>query len=200
LETCLSPNNGIRICCLNMRRSRTKNALFETWITRNNVNGVSSFNFSYIIPVMAHLSSQRTPNIQIKYLMFYWSIHRLFVLKRGCKCVSLQIMIFVNVCSTRSIVELNTCFDTWITRNDVNGVSLFKLSYLITRMAYLCSQRTPKVQINCLKFDWSIYRLFALNRVWKLVSLKIMIFVYICSTWGIAELKTRFEMWITKKT
>jgi hypothetical protein len=118
--------------------------------------------------------------------------------KRSCKYFSLQIMIFVYDCATWITVELKTCCDTWITSNDVNGVCLFKLSYLITLMAYLCSHWTPKVQINYLKFDWSIYRLFVLNRDFKLVSLKIMIFAYICLSRGIAELKTRFETWITK--
>jgi hypothetical protein len=53
-------------------------------------------------------------------------------------------MIFAYVCSTLGIVEIKKRFETWITRNDVNGVSLFNLSYVITIMAYLCSQRTLK--------------------------------------------------------
>jgi hypothetical protein len=63
-------------------------------------------------------------------------------------------MIFVIVCSTWGIIELKTRFDTWITRNDVNGAYLFHLSYLITLMAYLCSQSTPKVQIKY--FVWLV--------------------------------------------
>jgi hypothetical protein len=61
-------------------------------------------------------------------------------------------MIFVYVCSTWSIVENKTRFKTWITRNDVNGLSLFQLPYLITLMAYLCSQRhlMSKSSILCL--------------------------------------------------
>jgi hypothetical protein len=58
-------------------------------------------------------------------------------------------------------------FATWITRNDVRGVCLFNLPYLITLMAYLCSQRIPKFQLNYFLFHWSIYRLFVLNWVWK---------------------------------
>jgi hypothetical protein len=46
-------------------------------------------------------------------------------------------------------------------------LSLFTLSYLITLMAYLCSKRTPNVQIKYFMFDWSSYRLFVLNRSWK---------------------------------
>jgi hypothetical protein len=53
----------------------------------------------------------------------------------GCKRDSLQIMIFVNVCSTWSMVQLKTRFELSITRNDVNGVSLIHLSYLITLMS-----------------------------------------------------------------
>jgi hypothetical protein len=90
------------------------------------------------------------------------------------------------------------------TRNAFSGVnnkkwrSLFHLSYLITFMAYLCSQWTPNVQFKYFIFDWSIYRLFVLNRAWKPESLQMMISVYVCSTWGTVELKTRFETWITR--
>jgi hypothetical protein len=107
-------------------------------------------------------------------------------------------MIFIYVCLTRIIVELSTRFETWITINDVNGVSLYHLPYLIILMAYLCSQRAINVKIQYLKFDWSIYRLFVLNRGWKCVSLQMIIFVYDCPTWRIVELKTRFETWITR--
>jgi hypothetical protein len=47
-------------------------------------------------------------------------------------------------------------------------------------------------------FYWSIYSLFGLNNTWKRDSFQVMIFVYVCSTWGIVELKTRFEAWITR--
>jgi hypothetical protein len=147
---------------------------------------------------MVYLCSQWKPKVQIKYFIFDWSIHGLFVLNRGWKRDSLQIMIFVHVTSTWSTVELITRFETWIKRNDVNGVSLFHFSYLITLMAYLCSQSTPKVQIKYFMFDWSIYRLFVLNRSWQRDSLLIMIFVFVSSTWSIVEIKTRFETWITR--
>jgi hypothetical protein len=99
------------------------------------------------------------------------------VLNRGWKRDSLEIMIFVYVCSTWSIVEVKTRFETWITRNDVNDVSLFNLCYLITLMTYMCSQRTTNVQINNFMFDWSICRLFVLNTGWKRDCLQMMIFV-----------------------
>jgi hypothetical protein len=146
---------------------------------------------------MHYLCSQWALNLHIKYFMFDWSIYKLFVLNTGWKRDSLQ-MIFVNICSTWSMVELKTRVDTWITRNDINGVSLFHLSYLLTLMVYLFSQWAPNVQIKYFMFDWSIYRLFLLNRAWKHDSLQMMIFLYICSTWGIVELKTRFETWITR--
>jgi hypothetical protein len=92
---------------------------FETWIIWNDVNGVRLFHFSYLITLMAYLYSQRTPNVQIKYFMFDWSIYRLFVLNTGWKRVFLQMMIFVNICSTCNMVELKARFETWMTRNDV---------------------------------------------------------------------------------
>jgi hypothetical protein len=121
----------------------------------------------YLITLMAYLCSQRTPSVQIKYFMFDWSIYRLFVLNRGWKRDCLQIKIFVSVCSTWSIFELTTCFETWITINEVHGVSLLNLSYLTTLKAYLCSQRTTNVHIKYFMFDWSIYKLFVLNTGWK---------------------------------
>jgi DNA-directed RNA polymerase subunit RPC12/RpoP len=121
---------------------------FETWITRNNVNGVNLFHLSYLITLTSYLCSQLAPNVQIRYVMCNWSIYRLFVLNTGWKRDSLQMMIFVYVCSTCSVVELKTSFETWITRNDVNCVNLFHLSYLITLTAYLCLQWAPNVQIK----------------------------------------------------
>jgi hypothetical protein len=142
---------------------------------------------------MAGLCSQRTANIRINYFMFDWLIYTLFVLNRGWKQDSLQIMIFVYVCSTWSTVELKTRFETWITRNDVNGVSFFHHSYLVTLMAYLCSQQSPNIQIKYFMFEWSIYRLFVLNTDWKRDSLQMMIFVNIFSTWSMFRQKARFE-------
>jgi hypothetical protein len=156
---------------------------FETWITKNDVYGESLCHLSYLITLIVYLCSQWTLKVQINYFMVDWSIYRLFVLNRSWKHDSLQIMIFAYVWSTGSIVELKTRFVTWLTRNDVN-VSLFHLSYLITLMAYLCSQRIPNVQIKFLMFYWSIYRSFVPNMGWKLDSLQMAIFVYDCSTWG----------------
>jgi hypothetical protein len=125
---------------------------FETWITRNDVYGVSLFHLSYPITLMAYLCSQRTPKVQTRYFMFEWSIYHQFVLNIGWKRVSIQMIIFVNICSTWSIVELKTRFEPWTKVNDVNGVSLFHLSYLVTLMAYPCSQWTPNVQVKYFMF------------------------------------------------
>jgi hypothetical protein len=171
---------------------------FDTWVTRNDVNGVSWFHLSYLITLMSYVNSQCTPNVQIKYFMFDWPIYTLIVLNRSWKRNSLQIMKFIYVFSKWSIVEDKTRVEMWMTRYVVNGVSLFHLPYLITLMAYLCSQRTPNVQIKYFMFGWSIYRLFVLSRGCKRDSFQIMIFLHVCSTWSIVELKTRFETWITR--
>jgi hypothetical protein len=144
---------------------------------------------------MAYLWSQWTWYVQMKYFMFDWSMNRLFVLYGGWKRDSLQMMIFVYVCSTWRMVELKTRFETWITKMTLNGVSLFHLSYLITPVSYQCSQWTPNVQTKY--FHWSINRLFVLNRGWKGDSFEIMIFVNDCSSWSMVQLKTRFEKWKT---
>jgi hypothetical protein len=112
--------------------------------------------------------------------MFVWPFYRLFVLNRTGKRDSLQMMIFLNVCLTWSIVELKTRFEPWLTRSEVNG------SYLITFLSLL------------FMFVLSIYRQFVLNRSWKRDSLQIMIFVNVCSTWSTVQLKTRFETSTTR--
>jgi DNA-directed RNA polymerase subunit RPC12/RpoP len=127
--------------------------------------------------------------------MIDWSIYILLVFNRGWIRDSLQMMIFAYVCSTCSLVELNTRFETWTTRNDVKFLYFPHLSYLITRTAYLGSQWAPYVQIKYFILGWSIYRLLVLNRVWIRDSVQMMIFVYICWTCSIIELKTRFETW-----
>jgi hypothetical protein len=127
--------------------------------------------------------------------MFDCAIYRLLVLNRGWKSDSHKLMIFVYVCFIFSILELKTRFETWITRIVVNVVNTFHLSYLITLTTYLYSQWSPNVQIKFFMFDWSIYILFVLNSGWKRDSLQMMIFVCVCSTCSVVELKTRFETW-----
>jgi hypothetical protein len=156
-------------------------------IKRNGVNGKfllpSLFNETYGLHVL-------TTETKCQNQEFYvdLSIYRIFVLNRACKHFFLHIMIFVYVCSIWRIVELKSRFDSWRTRNVVNGVSMFHLSYLMTLMSFLCSQWTPNVQIKYFVFHWSIYILFVLNGTCKRDPLQMTIFVNICSTWSIVEI------------
>jgi hypothetical protein len=161
-----------------MKHGSTK-ARFVTWIIRNEVNVFSLFllNNTDGLPVLR--MNTKCPNQLLYVLNIGW--------KRDC----FQVTILVYVFSTWIIVELKNHFEMWLTRNDVNGVSLFHFSYIITLMAYLCAQRTPKVQVKYFIFDCSIYRLFVPNTGWKFDSLQMMIFVNVCSTLSVVELKTR---------
>jgi hypothetical protein len=161
-------------------------------------NAVSLFKSYYLITLVTYQCSQRTPNVKINFFMFDWSTYKTFVLNRRWKRNSLKIMIFVNVCSTWSVVQIKTRFETSITRIDVYCVCMFLPSYLITLNVYLCSQWTPNVQIKNFMFDWSILRLFVLNTAWKRDSLQMMIFVTVCSTWRMSQLKKHFQTWITR--
>jgi hypothetical protein len=116
LESWFPPDVDICKYLLYMKHGSIKTR-FETWLTRNDVNGNW---FTFLI----YLSSHCERNDQIKYFMFDWSIYRLFALNRCRKHESFQIMIFVNVCWTWGIVQINTSFETWITGNDINGLSL----------------------------------------------------------------------------
>jgi hypothetical protein len=137
-----------------MKHGLTTNAIWDLNNTKWR-KWLSLFHLSYLISLMDYLGSQLSPNVQINnYFMFDWSIYRLTVLNRCRKLDSLQTMIFVYVCSTWSIVEIKILFETWITRNDVIGVILIHIPYLITLMAYLCSQWTPNLQIKYIIIDW----------------------------------------------
>jgi hypothetical protein len=144
-----------------MNHSWPKNAFWDVnnkkWSKWCKVVSPFLFNSSYGVSVLTEAT--KCPN-----QVFYddWSIYRPFVQNRGWKRDSFQIKIFVYVCWTWSLVDLKTRFETWITRNEVNGVGLFHLSYLTTLMAYLCSQRTPNAQNLYFMFDWSIYRQFVI--------------------------------------
>jgi hypothetical protein len=171
---------------------------FETWITRNDVNGVKFvlrflFNNTSGLPVLT--MGTKCPN-QVFYV--WLGDLQTFALNTWWKRDSLQ-MIFLYVCSTFSVVELKTCFESLITRNDVNDVNLFLFSYLITLVLYMCSHCSINIQIVVFIFEWSIYILFLLNRWWKLLDpLQMIKFVYVCSTCSAVELKTRYETWITR--
>jgi hypothetical protein len=137
LEKWFPPTDEIRKCLLEKTQFSTKNTFWD-------VNNKKSRKWCklvllyYLITItMAYLCSQWTPNFQIKYFMFDWSIYRLFVLNRAWKRDTLQIMTFAYLCSTWTLVERKTRSETCITRNDVNIISLFHISYLITLMGYL---------------------------------------------------------------
>jgi hypothetical protein len=73
-----------------------------------------------------NMCSQYLPIIQNIYFKFDWLIYKLFVPNMGKKLDSLQMMIFLYVCPTCSVVELKTPLETWIERNDVNAVYLYR--------------------------------------------------------------------------
>jgi hypothetical protein len=192
VEKWYPPNDDIRICLFDIQRSWSKNAF---WVVNNTkwrkwCKFVSLlFNNTFALPVLT--LSTKCPN---RVFFIDWSIYRLFLLNRFWKLEPLQMMIIVHVSSTCSVVELKTRFETWITRNVVNGVNLFLFSYLITLTIYLCSQCPPIVQFKYFKFDCSIYIQFVLNSGWKPDSHQMMIFVYVCWTCSVVEV-TRFQTW-----
>jgi hypothetical protein len=126
-----------------MKHGSTKNAFWDVnnkkWRKWCKLLLPFLFNNTYVSPVF-------TKDTKCTNQVFYvWLVDLHTLLNRASELDFFQIKIFVYVCSAWSKFELKTLFDTWITRNDVNGVSLFNLSYLITLRAYLCSQRTQNV-------------------------------------------------------
>jgi hypothetical protein len=153
LETWYNPNEDIRKCLLDMNHGWNKNAYrdvinkkWRKWCVCitfliNIYNGLP-------VVIMDPKCANQVFNIPLVYLNW------IFVLNTAWKRDTHQMMIYVNVCSTCFMVEIETRFETWITRNDVNGLSLFLISYLITLMAHLCSQRTRNVQFKYFITDW----------------------------------------------
>jgi hypothetical protein len=103
----------------------------ESWNARNDVSGVYCFHllFNNCFGLAVSTMGTNCPS-QVFYV---WLVDlQSICAKYRLEHDSLEIMILVYVCSTSSVVELKTLFETWIARNDVNGVYWFHLSYLIT--------------------------------------------------------------------
>jgi hypothetical protein len=136
----------IRICLFDMQRSWTKNALCA-------VNNKKCRKWYKLISLFLFNNTSGLPGLTMgtkctNQVFYVWLVNlQTIELNTEWTHDTLQMMIFVYVCSPFSVVDLKTCFETWITRNDVNDVNLFLSSYLITHMLYLCSQCAPKVQI-----------------------------------------------------
>jgi hypothetical protein len=81
----------------------------------------------------AYLCSLLVPMVQIRYFTFQWSIYTQFVLNKGWKLDSHQMIIFVYMRSTCSVVELKTRFERWIARTEVNGVYSFDLQLIFAK-------------------------------------------------------------------
>jgi hypothetical protein len=151
---------------------------FETWITRIDVRGVCLFNLQYLITQMAYLILNGY-QISKSSILFFISRYTDYLCQVGSgNVIRSKWWLIVNVCSTWSMVQLKTRFSTWIIRNEVYGICLMHLSYLITFMAYLCSQSASIFQIKCFMFAWTIYRLFVLNRAGNVILSKNGIYMF----------------------
>jgi hypothetical protein len=102
-ETWFSSNDDIRNCLFDMKDSSTKNAFCvvnnKKW--RKGCKFVPLFLCNNCYGLADLTIDTKCPN----HVFYYW-----LVLNRGWNPDSLQIIIFVNVCSTRGIVELNKVF------------------------------------------------------------------------------------------
>jgi hypothetical protein len=143
----------------------------KKWLKWSKLVSTLLFNNTYCLPVLT--VDTKCPN-QVLYVWLV-NLHTICP-KYGMETCFVQMMIFVDICPPWSMVELQTRLEEWISTNAINGVSLFHLSYLITLMVYFCSEWKTNVEIKYFIFDWSIYRLFVINRVSKRYSLHIMIF------------------------
>jgi hypothetical protein len=136
LVTWLLPNDDIRICLLDMQISWTKHAIWnlnrKKWRKWWKLVSISLFNNCFGAGHYAYMWSQWAPTFETMFCMFELSIYKLFVLNSSWKLDSQQMVLLLYLCSSWSVVDLQTRFKTWKARNDVNGVYWFHFSYLIT--------------------------------------------------------------------
>jgi hypothetical protein len=137
VETWFSPNDDFRICLFDKQHSRTKNAFwilnYKKW--RKMCKFVLLILFKNISGLPVLRMGTKCPN-QVFYV---WLVDLQTIALNTGRNVIRSKWWYSYVCSTFSVVELKTRFETWITRNDVNDVNLFLFSYLITLMLYMCS-------------------------------------------------------------
>jgi hypothetical protein len=123
-----------------MRHSWTKNA-FWNLNTKKWLNGVFCIQFYYLITSLSQgikLTCAHNGHQLFKSRFYFWLVH----LQAICAKYGLETWFPPNddiriFCSTCSVVEVKTLFETWRARNDVIGVYWFHLSYLITVLAFL---------------------------------------------------------------
>jgi hypothetical protein len=178
-----------------MKRGWTESAFWNVnnkkWLTW------CMFNLPYLITLMAYLCSEWTPKVQSKYFVFHWSIYRLFVLDTVWKRDSLEMMNIRNcfqdikhVPTKNAFRDVNNKkwriwykFDSPFLFNNPYGLPvLTKNTQYSNQVFYVCLVDVQKI---CAKYEI------------KSESLDTVIFEYVCWTWSIVELNSRFETWIT---
>jgi hypothetical protein len=96
---------------------------------------------------------------------------RPFVVNTGWKLDSLQMIIFLYVCSTFSVGELKKRFETWIARNKVNGVHLFHLQLICAKYGLEIFRHTCD-KIRSIYNHW-VYKIFVeRDKRWYLYNCK----------------------------
>jgi hypothetical protein len=168
LETWFTPNDDIRNVCSTWSMVELKTR-FETWITRNEVNGVSFLNFFYLINLPALTTNTKCPN----QLFHVWFVY----LQTICAKYGLETWFSPNNDIRKCMLYMmhgsnKNAFWDMNNKRGRKWCTFFHLSYLITLIVYLCSQWTSNIQIKYFMVDWSIYWLFVLNRGCKLESSK----------------------------
>jgi hypothetical protein len=104
LVTCYTPNDDNSNCLLDMKHGSIKVAF--CFVYKKEWRKWCKFvSLSYLITLVVYLCSQWTPNVQIEYFIFDWSIDKTFVLNKAWNNDYLEMMIFVIICSTWSMVE-----------------------------------------------------------------------------------------------
>jgi hypothetical protein len=154
------------ISLLDLQHSWTKNAFWDVYNKKCHkwCNFVSAllFNNTYGLPV--RIINTKWPN-----QLFYVS---LFDLQTICDKYWLETWPSPNNDIRICLLDMKhgwTKDAFWDLKNKecLKWCKFFYFTYLITLMAYLCSQWTPIAQIMNFMFNWSIYRLFVLNSSWK---------------------------------
>jgi hypothetical protein len=113
-------------------------------------------------------------------------------------------ILFVHDWSTCNIVELKTHFENLIARIEVNSENTFHLSYLITLLALdmklTCAPHGHQLSKSSILCFIGRSTTYVLNTCLKREFFHMMIFVNVCSTCSVVEIKTRYETCLQERS
>jgi hypothetical protein len=190
LETWFSPNDDIRKCLLDMKGGSNKNAFWDVntkkWRKWCTFVSPFLFNNTYVLSVI-------TTGTKCTNKVFYvWLVD----LQTICAKYGQETWFSPNDDIRKYLLDKKHCSNKnafwYVNKKKWRKWCKFLSPFLFNNTYGLLMLTMETKCPNQIFYDWLV-----VNRPWKRESLQVIIFVYVCSSWSIVELKTRFEIWIT---